>query len=51
MHKDVDARWSNGCTIEVIVTIELSPCRQFGIEARTAKEVEGEKSLRKEVVP
>jgi hypothetical protein len=39
MRKDVDARRGNWGVVKVIVSMQLGPCRQFGVEVGAREEV------------
>ena len=51
MYKDADARWCDGRLVEVERSMELCPCREFGIESGASHEIKGELGLGKKAIP
>jgi hypothetical protein len=43
---DVDTWGGDGSAIEVVISIDLAPSGEVGVDARSLHEVEGEESLR-----
>ena len=51
VNDNVGARGGNGMGVVVIVAVELGPGRKLGVEAGSAKEIEGELSLGQQETP
>lgn len=51
VHKNADTRRGNGRLVEVKNTVHLGPSGEFGINARTAEEIQGKFSLWEESIP
>jgi hypothetical protein len=51
MDEDSNARWGNRRAIKVKGAVHLGPCRELGIKAGAAEEVEREEGLGHEAIP
>jgi hypothetical protein len=49
--KDLDAWWCNRMGIKIISAVDLFPCRQVRVDARSSEEIEGEFGLWNRFIP